>query len=141
VLGFELDWGGSAPSTTPTTVKGSKGIAWQAWSPEAVDAARKEGKIVFVDFTAKWCVTCQVNKKTSIEIESVEKRLKELGAVALLGDFTRQDERIGMELQKFNRAGVPLVLVYPKDASKPPIVLPEVLTPGIVLDALEQAAK
>jgi thiol:disulfide interchange protein DsbD len=141
VLGFELDWGNGATTSTPTTVKGSKGIAWQAWSPEAVDAARKDGKIVFVDFTAKWCVTCQVNKKTSIEIESVEKRLKELGAVALLGDFTRQDERIGMELQKFNRAGVPLVLVYPKDASQPPMVLPEVLTPGIVLDALAQAAK
>ena len=115
------------------------GIAWQRWSPEAVTRARAEGRPVFVDFTADWCVTCQVNKKTSIEIPAVRAKLKEINAVALLGDYTRFPENITSELKRYDRAGVPLVLVYPKNAAAPPIVLPEFLTPGLVLDALTQA--
>ena len=89
-----------------------------------------------VDFTAKWCLTCQANKKFALEIPSVRAKLKQLNAVALLGDYTRFPADITDELNRFQRAGVPLVLVYPRDAARPPIVLPEALTPGIVLDAL-----
>lgn len=117
------------------------GIPWQAWSPEAVARARAEGRIVFVDFTAKWCATCQVNKKTSIEIASVREKLKELNAVALLGDYTRTPPQITDELNRFGRAGVPLVVVYPRSAQAAPIVLPELLTPQIVLNALNEAAR
>ncbi len=117
------------------------GIAWQPWSPEAVAAARARGRPVFVDFTADWCVTCQANKKTSIEIESVRTRLKEIDAAALLGDYTKVPPAITAELNRFGRAGVPLVLVYPRNSNAPPIVLPELLTPGKVLDALNEAAK
>jgi thiol:disulfide interchange protein DsbD len=117
------------------------GIAWQRWSPEAVAKAHSEGRPVIVDFTADWCLTCQVNKKTSIEIPSVRAKLKEINAVALLGDYTRFPDNITTELNRFNRAGVPLVLVYPKDPETQPIVLPEILTPGIVLDALDRANK
>ena len=92
-----------------------------------------------MDFTADWCLTCQVNKKTSIEIPSVRAKLKSLNAVSLLGNYTRFPDNITAELNRFSRAGVPLVLVYPKDATQPPIVLPEILTPGIVLDALDRA--
>jgi hypothetical protein len=73
---------------------------------------------VLVDFTADWCVTCQLNKKTSLEIESVVNRLKELNAVALLGDYTLKDPRITAELKRWGRAGVPLVLVYSADAEE-----------------------
>jgi thiol:disulfide interchange protein DsbD len=139
----ELNW--RAPfvetSSTGSLKESSNGIDWQRWSPEAVAKARSEGKPVLVDFTADWCLTCQVNKKTSIEISSVRKKLKDLNAVALLGDYTHFPDAITTELNRFNRAGVPLVLVYPKDASAPPMVLPEVLTPGIVLNALDRAAK
>jgi thiol:disulfide interchange protein DsbD len=96
---------------------------------------------VIVDFTADWCLTCQVNKKTSIEIPSVRAKLKECNAVALLGDYTRFPDNITTELNRFNRAGVPLVLVYPKDSGANPIVLPEILTPGIVLNALDRAGR
>ncbi len=117
------------------------GIDWQPWSAGAVTAARAAGRPVFVDFTADWCVTCQANKKTSIEIAAVRAKLQEINAVALLGDYTREDPAIAAELKRFGRAAVPLVVVFPRDASAAPMVLPEVLTPGLVLGALDSAAK
>lgn len=139
----QLNWrapGGRAGGAVP--MRGdAAGIEWQPWSAAAVEQARKAGRPVFVDFTADWCITCQANKKTSIEIDSVRQRLKAMNALALLGDFTAEDETIARELQKYGRAGVPLVLVYPRDAAQPPIVLPELLTPAIVLDALDRAAR
>lgn len=119
----------------------SGGIGWERWNPEAVVKARQAGRPVLVDFTADWCVTCQLNKKTSLEIEPVAAKLKELNMVALLGDYTLKDPHITAELQRWGRAGVPLVLVYPADADSPPRVLPELLTPGIVLEALEWAGE
>ena len=72
---------------------------------------------------------------------SVRAKLKQTNALALLGDYTRVPDVITTELNRFGRAGVPLVLVYPKNADAPPAVLPEVLTPGLVLDALDRAAQ
>ena len=139
----ELDWRATIakPSTTGSLKESANGIDWQPWSAEAVAQARAAGKPVLVDFTADWCLTCQVNKKTSIEIPSVREKIKSLDAVALLGDYTHFPDAITAELGRYNRAGVPLVLVFPKNADAPAIVLPEVLTPGIVSDALERAAK
>lgn len=116
------------------------GIQWQKWSHDAVAEARAQRRPVLVDFTAAWCPTCIVNKATSIEIESVREKLREINAVALIGDFTRQDPEIARELQRFQRGAVPLVLVYPADPAADPIVLPPTLTPGIVLEALQTAA-
>jgi len=143
-LESELQW--RAPRTAPTpsgiAAPASKDdIPWQPWSPEAVDAARKSGHPVFVDFTAEWCLTCKLNERSSINIASVRERLRSIDAVSLKGDHTLVPPAISKELQRHGRAGVPLVLVYPKDSAKAPLVLPEVLTPGIVLDALEKAAR
>jgi thiol:disulfide interchange protein DsbD len=130
----------TASDTIGSLKESADGIDWQRWNPEAVTKARADGHPVLVDFTADWCLTCQVNKKTSIEIPSVRAKLKSMNAVALLGDYTRFPDDITAELNRFSRAGVPLVLVYPKDAAAPPIVLPEILTPSIVLNALDRAA-
>jgi len=130
----------AASDTAGSPKESADGIDWQRWTPEAVTQARADGHPVLVDFTADWCVTCQFNKKTSLEISSVRAKLKELNAVALLGDYTRFPDNITAELNRFNRAGVPLVLVYPKNPETPPIVLSEILTPGLVLNALERAA-
>jgi thiol:disulfide interchange protein DsbD len=140
-LEMQLDWRHRTTPTNGASAARKPGdIEWQPWSREAVEAARAEGRPVLVDFTATWCLNCRVNKRTSIEIPSVKQKLKEINAVALLGDYTHLPPAITEELEHFKRAGVPLVLVYPKDAAKSPIVLPELLSPSIVLDALEKAA-
>jgi thiol:disulfide interchange protein DsbD len=133
-----LDGSGAAGAQSSTIVSG--GITWYPWSPEAVAAAREEGLVVFVDFTASWCWTCKVNKKTSIEIDSVRQKMNDLRVVAMRADNSKASPEIDEALREFDRAGVPLNLVYPADSSESPIVLPEILTPGIVLDALDQAA-
>jgi len=142
-LESRLDWRApiAVEDTTGPLINSPDGIDWQRWSPEAVAKARSEGHPVLVDFTADWCLTCQVNKKTSIEISPVRSKLKEINAITLLGDYTHFPDAITAELNRYDRAGVPLVLVYPKNADAPTIVLPEILTPGIVLNALDRAAR
>jgi thiol:disulfide interchange protein DsbD len=139
----QLRWRSPVPDTSlaGSLKEGPDGIDWQPWSPAAVAQARAQGRPVFVDFTADWCLTCQANKKIAINIPSVRAKLKQTNAVSLLGDYTRLPDDITTELNRFGRAGVPLVLVYPKNPNHPPAVLPEVLTPGIVLDALDRAAR
>lgn len=126
--------------TSRSATDSQDGIDWQPWSRQAVAEARSEGHPVLVDFTADWCLTCQVNKKIAIEVPSVRQKLKEINAVALVGDYTHFPDNITAELNQYGRAGVPLVLVYPRKVNAQPIVLPQVLTPGIVLNALNQAA-
>lgn len=116
------------------------GIDWLPWSPEAVEQGRASGRVVLVDFTADWCLTCQANKKFALEVPEVQSRLKEINALALLGDYTRLPAAITRELNRFGRAGVPLVLVFSPARDQPPQVLPEALTPGVVLGALNRAA-
>jgi thiol:disulfide interchange protein DsbD len=138
----ELDWRAPVLETAAGSIQNpAGGIDWQPWSPEAVAQARAAGKPVLVDFTADWCLTCQVNKKLAIEIPSVRAKLKELNAVALVGDYTHFPDAITTELNRYNNAGVPLVLVYPKNPYAPAIVLPQILMPGIVLEALNRAAQ
>ena len=139
----QLRWRSPVPDTSlaGSLNEGPDGIAWQRWSPAAVTQARAQGRPVFVDFTADWCLTCQVNKRIAIDVSSVRAKLKETNATALLGDYTRLPDDITTELNRYGRAGVPLVLVYPKNPNEPPQVLPEALTPGIVLAALDRAAR
>jgi thiol:disulfide interchange protein DsbD len=129
-------------SVTALALMRAPDLEWTPWSPEAVAKARAEGRPILVDFTADWCSTCQVNMRTSINIKSVRKKLGEINAATMVADFSKSDETIGKELEKFGRDAVPLVLVYPRDAAKPPIVLPEgYLSPKIVLDALDKAVQ
>lgn len=115
-------------------------IPWQPWSREAVAAARKEGRPVFVDFTANWCATCKFNKASFIETDEVRAKLREVNAVALVGDNTLSPPEIAEELRRYGRAGVPLNLVFPADESAEPIVLPTLLGKSIILNALDKAA-
>ncbi len=139
----QLHWR-NPPRPTETGAVGKTspdGIDWQPWSSEAVAKARAEGHPVLVDFTADWCFTCKANLKSSLEITETRKKLKEINAVALLADDTLETPAIVTELKKFGRAGVPMVLVYPRDPQAEPILLPTLLTPSAVLEALDKAAK
>ncbi len=117
------------------------GVAWQPWSAAAVAKAQGEGRPILVDFTAKWCWTCNTIVKPALESDAVIAKLKEINAVALLANWTKAPPDITAELEKFGRAGVPMVLVYSKDPSKPVTVMPEAITSGMVVKALEEAAK
>ena len=116
----------------------SKG-SWEPWSEQAVTQALSEGRPVFVDFTAAWCITCQANMAAALNRENVQETLDRLGYVRLLGDWTNYDPAITRELEKYKRSGVPLYLVYRPNGQV--TVLPELLTPGIVIEALEANAR
>ena len=111
-------------------------LVWTAWSPEAVEMARKEGKTVYVDFTARWCATCQTNKKLVFTNDEVQRTFREQGIVMLKADWTNRDPRITAELALWGRSAVPFNLVM--RPGRPPRSLPELLTPDIVLNALKE---
>jgi len=113
-------------------------IPWQPFSEERV--ASLAGNVVFIDFTAEWCLTCKANEKTILETASMRAAMASRGVVPLKADWTRRDPVITEWLRRYERAGVPMYLVLPKDPSLDPIVLPEVITSSLVLDAFERAS-
>jgi thiol:disulfide interchange protein DsbD len=114
--------------------------AWEPWSAEAVSRYQAQGRPVFVDFSASWCLTCQVNERVVLNQPSVQQAFK-AGNVALLrADWTRHDEAITKTLTSLGRSGVPAYALY-APGEKNPRLLPEALTPGIVIDALNNLPK
>jgi thiol:disulfide interchange protein DsbD len=109
---------------------------WQPWSADAVARARADGRPVFVDFTAKWCLSCQVNERVALEQPEVQDAFKKANVVMLKADWTQHDAAIAGALNELGRSGVPVYALY-KPGAQEPELLPEALTPGIVLDALK----
>ena len=126
---------GSAPSGTDAS-----GLAYEAYTPERLAALRAEGRAVFVNYTAAWCVTCQVNERVAFSTRTAVEAFTRSGTVYLKADWTRRDAVIAEDLARFGRAGVPLYLVYPAGGGEPEI-LPQLLTPDIVARAVEAAAR
>jgi len=123
------------------------GVAWDASAkrPPAntIDIAdviakhRAEGKHVFVDFTAEWCVTCKVNKRVAINTETIQNAFKENNIAFVTADWTNEDPSITKLLAEFGRAGVPFYLLYPSDTGKEPIRFGDgILTQGAILEAI-----
>ena len=129
----------SASRTAPSKVA-PRGVAWEQWSPEAVAAARAEGRPVVVDFTAKWCLTCNKVVKPSFENPTVQEKLKKINAVPLVADYSGRPKEITDELRRFQRDGVPLVLVYPAKSDQPPMIF-DLVTAGTIIEALERAVQ
>lgn len=105
------------------------------YSPESVRALREEGKTVFVDFTAKWCLICQTNKVV-LHSEEIKKTFEDKNVVFLEADWTKRDPMITEELQKLGRSGVPVYAIYPPDLGERPMILPQTLTNKVVLEYL-----
>jgi len=109
---------------------------WQPFTPERLQAGRDQGRAVFIDFTAAWCLTCKFNEKSVLESAAVREAFQRHGVVKLKADWTNGDPVITKLLQQFGRPGVPLYVLYP-GKSEEPIVFPELLTKSILLDKLE----
>ena len=113
---------------------------WQPWSEEAVSRYQTQGRPVFVDFTASWCLSCQVNERVALNQTSVQNAFRVANVALLRADWTRHDEAITQALTELGRSGVPAYALY-TPGEKIPRLLPEVLTPGIVTDALGKLPK
>ena len=124
-----------APEAGPAVSVQGAGPTSAPWSNAAVEAALAEGRPVLVNFTADWCVTCKINERTSLTSAGVKAAMEQSNAVYLVGDWTRRDDAITAELQRHGRSGVPLYLLYTPGSAEPR-VLPQLLTEGVVVEAL-----
>ena len=115
---------------------GAPEVVWEKWSPAAVEKLRAEGRTIYVDFTARWCATCQTNKKIVFASDTVLREFAAKKIVTLRADWTNKDPAITAELAKYQRSAVPFNVIW-KPGQPEPLLLPELLTPGIVLDAIK----
>jgi thiol:disulfide interchange protein DsbD len=137
VAGCVFAWPGS---NSAKAVAEQDSGPWKQWSEDALGAARAEGRAVFVDFTAAWCITCQVNKRLVLESDAVRARFEERNVLRLRADWTNQDAQITAALRDLGRMGVPVYAVYAAGSKGAPTLLPELLTRERVLRAIDSAA-
>lgn len=120
-----------------TSTSSSRAIAW---TPRLVAARRGHGKAIFVNFTASWCITCQVNDRASLSTSAVKDALARTGTIYMIGDSTKYNPEIDQAINAFGRGGLPVYVVYPADGGAP-VLLPQLLTPALVVSALEKASR
>ena len=133
-----LTLGLSQAQASPAST-GAQAQGWEPYSESRLAELRRAGQPVFIDFTADWCLTCQVNHRVALEAGDVRERFERQGVVRMKADWTLRDERITRALAAHGRQGVPLYVLYGRGRDAPARLLPEVLTPGVVLQALDDA--
>ena len=106
----------------------------EIYSEQRLRELRNSNQIVFLNFTADWCITCKVNERVALKTQKVQKILDSESINYLEADWTRKDEMIASKLEEFGRSGVPLYLLYPSEGK--PIILPEILTEDILIKYL-----
>lgn len=107
------------------------------FSSIGVAELRAAGRPVFVNMTADWCITCLANEQTSLSTDRVKQVMADNDITYMKGDWTNEDPEITAVLEQFNRPSVPLYVLYPGDVNAEPIILPQILTPGILTEAFE----
>jgi thiol:disulfide interchange protein/DsbC/DsbD-like thiol-disulfide interchange protein len=135
--------GAARPEATraiATAVASVDGVTWHVWDPAEISRHRGEGRAVLVDFTADWCLSCKVNERVALSGDDFAETMRRASAVAMKADWTRSDPRITDALSGFGRSGVPLYVVYPSDPSREPVILPQILTPALVREAMLEAS-
>jgi len=131
----------SQPASSASNATANAALVWQPYSQQSLDAARAAGHPVFIDFTAAWCLSCQFNERAVLRSADVANALRAHNFVLLKADWTNGDPGITQKLASLGRAGVPTYALYPATADSAPDVLPELLTKGLVLVAIERDAK
>ncbi|MGH7476798.1 MAG: thioredoxin family protein, partial [Longimicrobiales bacterium] len=112
---------------------------WEPYSEQRLAELRAEARPVFVDFTAAWCLSCQVNERVALNSGAAREAFAEADVALLKADWTSRDPATTQALQSFGRSGVPLYVLYPAGGS-PPEILPALLTPGMIVDAVRHAS-
>lgn len=116
-------------------------LTWQPYSQQTLDQARAMGHPVFIDFTAAWCLSCQVNERVVLKSSEVQQQFRDNKVTLLRADWTQYDPEITKQLASVGRSGVPTYVIYPADPKAQADVLPELLTKDIVLTALKKDIK
>jgi len=124
----------TAPEAGTANAAPQDRLAYEPFTAERLSTLEAAGKPVFVNLTASWCVTCLINERVALDSDAVRQAFVARGIVALKGDWTSQNPEITALLQQFGRSGVPLYLLYRGEGE--PVILPQILTPASVLDAL-----
>jgi thiol:disulfide interchange protein/DsbC/DsbD-like thiol-disulfide interchange protein len=135
--------GSAAPPATADAMspasQAAGALPWQPYDASALQALRDSGRVVLVDFTADWCLTCKVNERVAFGSDAVRESLRAHDVVLLRADWTTRDPSVTRALAAFGRNSVPFVVLYGRDREAAPAVLPTLLTPGIVTRALDAA--
>jgi thiol:disulfide interchange protein/DsbC/DsbD-like thiol-disulfide interchange protein len=115
--------------------------SWQPFTPTVVASYQAQGRPVLVDFTANWCLSCQVNERVVLDRPEVQARLRASNIALIRADWTHHDDDIAQALSALGRSGVPAYAVYPSTPGGTPVLLPEVLTSSILFDAVDKVAR
>ncbi len=110
------------------------------WSTARVQAAQAAGRPVFVDFSAAWCLTCQVNEKAVLSTAPFKDAVARTGTVYMIADSTNYNAAIEAAMARLGRTGLPLYILYPAKGGEP-VILPQILRTGAVVSAIETAAR
>jgi thiol:disulfide interchange protein len=116
------------------------GVSWKKYTEEAFTAARKTGKIIFLDAYADWCLTCKTNENTVLYTDKVSERLRKDDIIVFKADNTKRSKEVTDLVKSLGKSAVPVYAVYPPGENVSPEILPEVITIQMVLDAIERAS-
>jgi len=133
IIAVVLVWQGAESREEKATADGR----WQVYSPELVASLRAEGRPVFINLTADWCLTCLANERIALHTQAVEQTFDELNVATIKGDWTNTDPKITELLQEYGRSGVPLYLWFPANHTEKAIILPQLLTQNLLINVLK----
>lgn len=133
IIAIALVWQSAQDPTQKTT----SSDRWQTYNPELVASLRAEGRPVFINLTADWCLTCLANERIALHTQAVEQTFDELNVATIKGDWTNTDPKITELLQEYGRSGVPLYLWFPANSTGKAMILPQLLTQDLLIKTLK----